>query len=42
MRNAGVTGNFKRTDSKRKVVLDMEIILVLTYKCSKVLDGVLI
>jgi len=39
MTNAGEMTNFMRTDTKRKVVLDMEIIVVLTYKCSKVLDG---
>lgn len=42
MTNAGEKINFMRTDTKRKVVLDMEIIVVLTYKYSKMLDGMLL
>jgi hypothetical protein len=42
MTNAGEKINFMRTDTKRKVVLDMEIIVVLTYNYSKLLDGMLL
>jgi hypothetical protein len=42
MTNAGEKINFMRTDTKRKVVLDMEIIVVLTYNSSKLLVGILI